>query len=63
MSWQAEYNAHYVRIMLDKPRGLDMDVATRKATETLMQIGSEKAYSTEVRNLIASFFEQRRIYG
>ena len=63
MSWGAESNAHYVRIMLDKPRGVDMDVATRKATETLTQIGSEKAYSTEVRNLIAPFFEHRRPHG
>lgn len=55
ISWQAESNAHYVRIMLDKPRGVDMDVATRKATETLMQIGSEKAYSTEIRNQISPF--------
>jgi patatin-like phospholipase/acyl hydrolase len=56
ISWQAESDAKYVRIMLDKPRGVDIDVATRKATETLMQIGSEKAYSTEVRNQIAPFF-------
>lgn len=56
VSWRPESQGHYVRITLDKPRGVDMDVATSKATDTLMQVGSEKAYSTEVRNLIAPFF-------
>lgn len=56
VSWRPEAHSRYVRIMLDKPRGVDMDVATRKATDTLMQVGSEKAYSTEIRNQVAPFF-------
>jgi patatin-like phospholipase/acyl hydrolase len=57
VSWRPESHSRYVRIMLDKPRGVDMDVATRSATDTLIQVGSEKAYSTEIRNQVAPFFQ------
>jgi patatin-like phospholipase/acyl hydrolase len=56
LSWRGNNGARYVRILLEKPSGLGMDVATRKSTDTLRQLGSEKAFSTEIRNQIAHFF-------
>lgn len=57
-AWQPEAAGRYVRIELQKPPGVDMDVATPKATETLRQIGSEQAFRTDVRNRLNAFFEQ-----
>jgi patatin-like phospholipase/acyl hydrolase len=56
LSWRGNNGAQYVRIILDKPSGLGLDVATKRSTETLRQLGSEKAFSTEVRDQIAHFF-------
>ena len=44
------------RIVLEKPSGLGLDVATKKSTNTLRQLGSETAFRTDVRNQIAHFF-------
>jgi patatin-like phospholipase/acyl hydrolase len=56
MCWQDTSNQRYMRVMLDKPRGVDLDIATRRATETLLQLGAEKAYRTETRRQIVPFF-------
>lgn len=56
LSWRNNTDAHYVRIVLEKPRGLGLDIVTKNSTETLQQLGSEKAFSTEVRDQIAHFF-------
>ena len=58
MAWPPTGNgARYVRIELPKPRGVDMDIATPRATETLLQIGSEQAYRTDIRNSLNLFFK------
>lgn len=54
--WQDTSARRYVRIMLEKPRGLELDIATRRATETLLQLGAEEACRTEIRRQIAPFF-------
>jgi len=56
LAWQPEAGARYVRIELQKPSGVDMDIATPKATETLRQIGFDQAFRTEVRNRLNIFF-------
>lgn len=58
LAWQPDAAGHYVRIELHKPAGVDMDIATRRATETLRQIGTDHAYRTDVRNRLNIFFEQ-----
>ena len=57
LSWRTNGDARYVRIVLDKPAGLGLDVATRESTSTLRQLGSEKAFRTDVRDQIAHFFQ------
>jgi patatin-like phospholipase/acyl hydrolase len=54
--------AHYERIELQRPDGVALDIATRQATETLLQIGCEKARDTVVRRLIAPFFVSKEIH-
>ena len=46
----------YFRVRLAAAEGLDMDVATAKATESLMQIGSEEAQQNERRHQLKRFF-------
>jgi patatin-like phospholipase/acyl hydrolase len=58
LAWPPGVNdARYVRIELQKPSGVDMDVANQRATKTLRQIGSEHAYRTEIRNRLSPFFQ------
>ena len=56
LSWRDNHDARYVRIVLEKPSGLGLDVATKKSTDTLRQLGSETAFRTDVRDQIAHFF-------
>ena len=56
LSWRTNNDARYVRIVLAKPPGLGMDVATKASTNTLRQLGSEHAFRTDVRDQIAHFF-------
>lgn len=56
LSWRDNHDARYIRIVLEKPSGLGLDVATKKSTNTLRQLGSETAFRTDVRNQIAHFF-------
>lgn len=58
LAWQPDAAGHYVRIELQKPAGVDMDIATRSATETLRQIGTDQAYRTDIRNRLNIFFEK-----
>lgn len=58
VAWQPDAATHYVRIELQKPVGVDMDIATKRATETLRQIGTDHAYRTDVRNRLNIFFEK-----
>lgn len=57
LAWD-ENALRYVRIELEKPRGVEMDVTTRKVTETLQQIGAERAYDNRVRSQIAQFLDR-----
>jgi patatin-like phospholipase/acyl hydrolase len=56
MASQSGTSAYYERIEFQRPGGLDMDVATARATETLRQIGFELACSTPIRDRLALFF-------
>jgi uncharacterized protein len=56
--WQDTPNEPYVRIMLEKPQGLELDIATKRATETLRQLGAEQACNTEIRRRIRPFFNR-----
>jgi patatin-like phospholipase/acyl hydrolase len=48
----------FVRITLERPGGLDLDVATTNATETLLQIGTEYAQNNGTRQQVARFFNR-----
>lgn len=56
MEAQSSKGAQYERVELQRPNGVALDIATRHATETLMQIGSERAQDTLVRRSISPFF-------
>ena len=49
--------AIYQRIELRKPDGLEMDVATREATETLRQMGCDLANQNKIREQVRPFFQ------
>ena len=46
----------YERLEVQRPHGIDIDVTTKKATETLCQIGSELAVDGGVRKRLEPFF-------
>lgn len=52
-------SAQYERIDLRRPAGLDIDVATAAATETLSNIGNAEASRTDVRTRIRPFFRDQ----
>jgi hypothetical protein len=52
---------HYVRIELPRPAGVDMDIATRAATETLKRIGMDRAEQNETRTRLQPFFEETEV--
>lgn len=47
----------YERITFPKPRGIDLDIATNSATETLCSIGYELARQSTTRSRLKTFFE------
>ena len=49
----------YVRLTIDRPGGLDLDVATPEATETLSQLGRECAESNGTRGQVARFWQSK----
>lgn len=59
LSWNETNLLRYVRIELNKPRGVEMDITTDKATKTLQQIGAENAYNNDVRAKIALFLTKK----
>ncbi|MGI8544554.1 MAG: CBASS cGAMP-activated phospholipase [Aridibacter sp.] len=56
LAWNTP-SPRYVRVQINKPKGVDMDVTTKSATETLQQIGNDLAYSNEIRNQISNLLE------
>lgn len=62
MQAQSSTGAHYERIELQRPDGVALDIATRHATETLLQIGSERAHDAAVRHLLRPFFVPKEIH-
>lgn len=48
--------ARYQRVMLTQPAGVGLDVATPEATQTLLQLGADRARAAEVRAAVAPFF-------
>jgi hypothetical protein len=49
----------YQRVVFPKPRGLDLDVASPRATHTLETMGVEKGSSNEIRDHMRVFFQER----
>lgn len=58
LSWD-EQNARYIRIQLNKPNGVEMDITTNKATIALKQIGSSAATNNINRNQISKFLNSK----
>lgn len=56
VDWGQEHS-RYQRIDFPKPRGLDMDIADKQATETLKQLGFQRAVDGATRQSISQFFE------
>jgi len=49
--------AREVRVPLSQPEGLGLDVVTERATETLEQIGADRAREAAVVQDLAAFLE------
>lgn len=58
LAWN-ENNPQYVRIELNKPRGVEMDITTEEVTKTLKQIGAENAYNNNVRDQLVPFLSKK----
>lgn len=56
MGWPPGAYQRYVRVELPKPHGLDLDIATKKATRTLHHIGTERARTHDTRMQLMPFF-------
>jgi len=56
LSWD-ESDSRYTRIRFEKPKGVEMDIATKKATMSLKQLGSSEADKNTNRLEIAKFME------
>jgi len=50
----------FQRVVFNKPKGLDLDVANRRATHTLETLGTEKGSNNEVRDRMKQFFNTNR---
>ena len=50
-----------MRINLARPAGVDMDIATHAATETLKRIGMTRAEQNETRTRLQPFFESTEV--
>ena len=48
----------YVRLTISRPTGVDLDVATVDATESLLQVGTECAQDNGTRRKVACFFNR-----
>lgn len=63
MEAHSSTETRYERIELSCPEGVALDIATKHATATLLQIGSERARDTAVRRLIRPFFITQEIHS
>jgi hypothetical protein len=46
----------YVRVALSQPAGLGLDIASAEATETLHQLGADRARDAALQEQLAAFF-------
>lgn len=59
--WPPRTHTRYVRIDLDKPAGLELDIATHRATRTLQQVGTDRARLSDTRTTLAPFFRRQEV--
>jgi hypothetical protein len=60
LAWNTA-NPRYLRVQINKPKGVDLDVTTNSATTALKQIGSELAYSNEIRNQVSKYLTHQGV--
>lgn len=56
LDWNLGDKSRYQRIVFPKPKGLEMDIADKRATATLKKLGTDLAFDGQTRNRVSQFF-------